>query len=129
MVNNESIIILDFGSQYTQVIARKIRELGVYAEILPFSVSEEELSKHNPKGLILSGGPSSVFAEGAPIPTVNIFDRGIPVLGICYGLQLIALKMVAKLIKLLVENTAELSSSLMMIAIFSMVYQIKLLFG
>lgn len=92
MYANESIIILDFGSQYTQVIARKVRELGVYAEILPFSVSEEDFDKHAPKGLILSGGPSSVYADGAPHPHFNVFEKNIPVLGICYGLQLIAYK-------------------------------------
>lgn len=88
----EKIIIIDFGSQYTQVIARKVRELGVYAEIYPFTVSEEEMKEINPKGIILSGGPSSVYAEEAPIPAWNIFDFNVPVLGICYGLQLIAFK-------------------------------------
>jgi GMP synthase (glutamine-hydrolysing) len=92
MYNDEKIIILDFGSQYTQVIARKVRELGVYAEILPFSVTEADFDSHNPKGLILSGGPSSVFAEGAPHPVFDVFSKDIPVLGICYGLQLIAFK-------------------------------------
>ncbi|MFA6571269.1 MAG: glutamine-hydrolyzing GMP synthase, partial [Bacteroidota bacterium] len=87
---SEKIIILDFGSQYTQLIARKVRECGVYAEIFPFSISKEKLIELNPKGLILSGGPSSVYAEDAPIPSFDVFGLGLPVLGICYGLQLLA---------------------------------------
>jgi len=92
-MNNEKIVILDFGSQYTQVIARKVRELGVYAEIFPFTVSQSTIDEQKPKGIILSGGPSSVYAEGAPHPEIDVFDQGIPVLGICYGLQLIAYKL------------------------------------
>lgn len=87
---DEKIIILDFGSQYTQIIARKVRELGVYAEIFPFNIKEAEFKALNPKGLILSGGPSSVYADEAPHPSFNVFEQGIPVLGICYGLQLIS---------------------------------------
>lgn len=86
----EKIIILDFGSQYTQLIARKVRECGVYAEIHPFSISEEYLRELEPKGIILSGGPSSVYAADAPHPTVDIFSFDVPLLGICYGLQLLA---------------------------------------
>ena len=90
MTHAERIIILDFGSQYTQIIARKVREAGVYAEIHPFSISRAALEELSPKGIILSGGPSSVYAEGAPIPSFDVFTMGVPVLGICYGLQLIA---------------------------------------
>jgi GMP synthase (glutamine-hydrolysing) len=90
MQTKEKIIILDFGSQYTQLIARKVREAGVYAEIFPFNISKDKLLNLNPKGIILSGGPSSVYAEGAPHPSFDVLDLGIPVLGICYGLQLIA---------------------------------------
>jgi len=86
----EKIIILDFGSQYTQLIARKVREVGVYAEIYPFNISKEALQNLDPKGIILSGGPSSVYMDGAPIPSFDIFELGLPVLGICYGLQLLA---------------------------------------
>ena len=86
----QKIIILDFGSQYTQMVARKVRELGVYAEIFPYSISESELKSLQPKGIILSGGPSSVHADGAPIPSFDVFSIGVPILGICYGLQLIA---------------------------------------
>src|SRR5581483_10899854 len=85
---NEQIVILDFGSQYTQVIARRIRECNVYSTILRFDTPAEEIAKLQPKGLILSGGPSSVYAKNAPLPDKAIFKLGIPVLGICYGVQL-----------------------------------------
>lgn len=85
---NESIVILDFGSQYTQVIARRIRECQVYSTILPFHTPAAEIAKLQPRGLILSGGPASVYAQGAPLPDEGIFALGIPVLGICYGVQL-----------------------------------------
>jgi len=90
MQAKEKIIILDFGSQYTQLIARKVRENGVYAEIFPFNITKEELLGFDPKGIILSGGPSSVYAEGSPHPSFDVLNLGLPVLGICYGLQLIA---------------------------------------
>lgn len=86
----ERIVILDFGSQYTQIIARKVRELQVFAEIYPYSIDLEKLKALSPSGIILSGGPSSVYSENAPKPTFDLFSLGIPILGICYGLQLIA---------------------------------------
>ncbi len=88
MKNREKIIIFDFGSQYTQLIARKVRELGVYAEIYPYNTGKEILD-NNVKGLILSGGPSSVYEENSPKTNFDILNLEIPVLGICYGLQLI----------------------------------------
>lgn len=87
----EQILILDFGSQYTQVIARRIRECNVYCTILPFNTPARQLAAMKPKGLILSGGPSSVFDADAPLPDRGLFKLGIPVLGICYGLQLVGL--------------------------------------
>src|SRR6476659_7226147 len=86
----ETIVILDFGSQYTQVIARRIRECNVYSVILRYDTPAEELAAMAPKGLILSGGPASVYAKVAPQPDPGIFKLNIPVLGICYGLQLLA---------------------------------------
>lgn len=86
----EKIIILDFGSQYTQIIARKVRELQVYAEIYPYTINLQKIKELAPAGIILSGGPSSVYADNAPKPNFDIFSLGIPILGICYGLQLIA---------------------------------------
>ena len=88
-MEHRGIIILDFGSQYTQLIARRIRELHIYSEILPYNASVEEIKKHNPKGIILSGGPASVYHPDAPKPDSKIFELGLPILGICYGLQLI----------------------------------------
>jgi GMP synthase (glutamine-hydrolysing) len=86
----DKVVILDFGSQYTQLIARKIRELGVFSEILPFNVSLPRLKKEKPAALILSGGPQSVYGREAPRASKEIFEMGIPVLGVCYGLQLMA---------------------------------------
>ncbi|HBP54406.1 MAG TPA: glutamine-hydrolyzing GMP synthase, partial [Verrucomicrobiales bacterium] len=86
----EQIIILDFGSQYTQVIARRIRECQVYSTILRYDTPAAEIAKMKPKGIILSGGPSSVFDEDAPKPDPALFKLKVPVLGICYGLQMLA---------------------------------------
>ena len=86
----EQIIILDFGSQYTQVIARRIRECNVYSQILRYDTPAHEIAKLKPSGIILSGGPSSVYAPDAPLPDENIFQLGVPILGICFGVQLFA---------------------------------------
>jgi len=88
-VPKERVLILDFGSQYTQIIARKIRELKVYAEIVPFHTPVEDIEKERPSALILSGGPSSIDEKGAPQVSDEIFKLGIPVLGICYGLYVV----------------------------------------
>src|SRR5437764_2542513 len=87
---HSKILILDFGSQYTQVIARRIRELQVYSEVVPFDISATEIKKLNPNGIVLSGGPASVYDQGAPQIDKEIFSLGIPVLGICYGLMQMA---------------------------------------
>jgi GMP synthase (glutamine-hydrolysing) len=86
----DSVLILDFGSQYTQLIARRVRELGVYAEIFPCNMPAEDIRKFDPKAIILSGGPASVYAEDAPTCSTEVFSMGRPILGICYGLQMIA---------------------------------------
>src|ERR1700756_2643741 len=87
---HSKILILDFGSQYTQVIARRIRELQVYSEIVRFDISAAEVTQLKPNGIILSGGPASVYDQGAPHLDPKVFSLGIPVLGICYGMQLMA---------------------------------------
>ena len=87
-VAHQTLLVLDFGSQYTQLIARRLRELKVYAEIVPFQTSVGELRNQHPAGIILSGGPSTVRDEGAPRCDAKVFDLGVPVLGICYGMQL-----------------------------------------
>ena len=88
----DKIVVLDFGSQYSHLICRRIREFSVYAELVPYDISFEELQKLNPKGIIFSGGPSSVYSSDAPIPENKIFDMNLPLLGICYGHQLIVNK-------------------------------------
>ncbi|MEO1938104.1 MAG: glutamine-hydrolyzing GMP synthase, partial [Sulfurimonas sp.] len=89
-MTNVSIIVLDFGSQYTQLIARRLREDKIYCEILPYHTKVEDIKAKNPKGIILSGGPSSVYNEDAYEVDQGVYDMGIPVLGICYGMQRIA---------------------------------------
>ena len=89
-IHSEKILILDFGSQYTQLIARRLRELGVYCEIHPCTMKPEAMRAFAPRGVVLSGGPASVTAEGSPRPDPLVFELGVPVLGICYGLQLMA---------------------------------------
>jgi len=86
----EQIVILDFGSQYTQVIARRVRECNVYSTIVHYNTSAAKIAAMNPSGLILSGGPSSVYSPKAPLPDKDIFSLGVPVLGICYGVQIFA---------------------------------------
>src|SRR5512142_3057865 len=89
-IHAEKILILDFGSQYTQLIARRIRELGVYCEIHPCTAPAAAIRAFAPRGVILSGSPSSVTAEGSPRADGAVWELGVPVLGICYGLQLMA---------------------------------------
>jgi len=89
----QEVLVLDFGGQYSQLIARRVRECGVFSELLPHHVPVEEIKRRNPRGLILSGGPASVYSEGAPRLRPELLELGIPVLGICYGMQAVALEL------------------------------------
>ncbi len=92
----DTVLIIDFGSQVTQLIARRIRESGVYSEIVPFSKAEEGMARLKPKAIILSGGPASVLDKNAPLPPMAVYEAGVPVLGICYGEQAMALQLGGK---------------------------------
>ncbi|HEX7501482.1 MAG TPA: glutamine-hydrolyzing GMP synthase, partial [Polyangia bacterium] len=98
MLAKQVILILDFGSQYTQLIARRVRELNVYSEIHPFDLPLERIRAMQPAGIVLSGGPSSVYDEGAPRITPELFALGVPILGICYGVQLTSLLLGGKVV-------------------------------
>ncbi|MEC8450031.1 MAG: glutamine-hydrolyzing GMP synthase, partial [Pseudomonadota bacterium] len=89
-IHDQRILILDFGSQYTQLIARRVREIGVYCELWAWDVTEEQIREFNPQGIILSGGPESVTEEGSPRAPDYVFEAGVPVLGVCYGMQTMA---------------------------------------
>ena len=89
-MNQEKIIVLDFGGQYNQLIARRVRECNVYCEVYPYSLDIEKIKEMNPKGIIFTGGPNSVYAEDSPVCTKEMLELGIPILGICYGTQVIA---------------------------------------
>jgi GMP synthase (glutamine-hydrolysing) len=89
-IHAHRVLILDFGAQYTQLIARRVRELGVYCEIYPWDVSDAEVRAFAPRGIILSGGPESVTTADAPHAPRAVFELGVPVLGICYGMQTMA---------------------------------------
>jgi GMP synthase (glutamine-hydrolysing) len=86
----EEVVVLDYGGQYSQLIARRVRECGVFSELLPHHVGAEEVARRRPKGVILSGGPASVYEQGAPVLERQLLELGVPVLGICYGMQLLA---------------------------------------
>ncbi|PYX25241.1 MAG: GMP synthase (glutamine-hydrolyzing), partial [Acidobacteria bacterium] len=87
-METQSIVVLDFGAQYSQLIARRIRELNVFSVVLPCTTSLDEIRSHSPAGIVLSGGPCSVYDADAPNTDPRVFELGVPVLGICYGLQL-----------------------------------------
>ena len=89
-MKREMIVVLDFGGQYNQLIARRVRECNVYCEVHPCSIELDRLKAMDPKGIIFTGGPNSVYGEGAPRCEKELFELGIPVLGICYGSQLMA---------------------------------------
>jgi len=95
-LNHELILVLDFGGQYNQLIARRVREAKVYCEVLPYTASMERIREKNPKGIIFTGGPASVLDEGAPKCDAGVFDLGIPILGICYGMQLMGVMLGGK---------------------------------
>ena len=87
-MEKELILILDFYGQFNQLIARRVRECNVYSEIVPYNISIEKIKEKNPKGIIFTGGPDNVYAENAPMCDKEIFNLGIPILGICYGMQI-----------------------------------------
>src|SRR3954452_21970574 len=92
-IRQDEVLVLDFGGQYSQLIARRVRECGVFSELLPHTVDVEEIKRRSPRGLILSGGPASVYADGAPRLRTELLSMGIPVLGICYGMQAMVLEL------------------------------------
>ena len=89
-MNKELILVLDFGGQYNQLIARRVRECNVYCEVHPYNMSLDKIKEMNPKGIIFTGGPNSVYGEDSPLCDKAMFELGIPVLGICYGSQLMS---------------------------------------
>src|SRR5215510_8976152 len=89
-VEHDTVLVVDFGAQYAQLIARRVREERVYSEIVPSTITVGEVAARRPAGLILSGGPKSVHVEGAPALDADVYHLGVPILGICYGAQLVA---------------------------------------
>ena len=92
-IHNHKILILDFGSQYTQLIARRVREIGVYCELWAWDVTEQQIREFAPTGIILSGGPESTTEENSPRAPKYVFNAGVPVLGVCYGMQTMAMQL------------------------------------
>ena len=123
----ETLVILDYGSQYTQLIARRARELNVFSIILPYSASLDEVKSHNPKGIVLSGGPNSVFDKDAPGLTENILEQGIPVLGLCYGMQLATIEYARSVAKIRNAHTTEVEANVKHAVIHIMPEQEKML--
>jgi len=122
-MQNEHILILDFGSQYLQLIARRVRECGVYSRIVPYTVSAAEIQRLAPKGIIFSGGPSSVYASDARLCDPAIFDLGIPVLGICYGMQVVTKMFGGTVSSLLVPENGRVALELNAAGVSSELFQ------
>ena len=89
-MEKELVVVIDFGGQYNQLVARRVRECSVYAEVHPYTMSLDKIREMNPKGIIFTGGPNSVYKEDSPVCSQEIYKLGIPILGICYGDQLLA---------------------------------------
>ena len=104
-VQRESVVVIDFGSQYSMLIARRVRESSVYCEIIPHTADWDSVASLNPKGIILSGGPASVYEANAPLAPSWVYDSGLPVLGICYGMQAMAHQLAARWLLLLAKST------------------------
>ena len=107
-IHAHRILILDFGSQYTQLIARRVREAGVYSEIVPFDKAAEALARATPRAIILSGGPASVHESGTPQAPNTVFNAGVPVLGICYGEQTMVAALGGQPLRVLASAAPEL---------------------
>ncbi|HOV70089.1 MAG TPA: glutamine-hydrolyzing GMP synthase, partial [Clostridia bacterium] len=118
-MEKQTILILNFGGQYCQLIARRIRELNVYCEILPYDTPIEKIKAYKPMGMILSGGPASVHVDNAPVCQKEIFDLGIPVLGICYGMQLMTMMLGGKVKKAEAREYGKANVNLVDCALFS----------
>ena len=103
---NGPVLVVDFGAQYAQLIARRVREAGVYSELVPHSMPVDEILAKDPKAIILSGGPASVFEPGAPTIDTKVFESGVPVLGICYGFPVMAYELGGRWIRPRSANTA-----------------------
>jgi len=119
----ETVIVLDFGGQYNQLIARRVRECNVYCEILPYTVDIQKIKDINPKGIIFTGGPNSVYDESSPHYTPEIFELGIPILGICYGCQLMAYTLAAMLFRL--QTIHQVSTARQLQDIITMIYSLN----
>ena len=100
MENHQLVLVLDFGGQYNQLIARRVREHNVYCEVKPYKTSIEEIKALNPIGIIFTGGPNSVYLENSPRMSKEIFELGVPVLGICYGVQFMACSLGGEIVTL-----------------------------
>ncbi|SQK75901.1 GMP synthase [glutamine-hydrolyzing] [Tatumella ptyseos] len=123
-IHKHRILILDFGSQYTQLVARRVRELGVYCELWAWDVTEEQIRQFNPNGIILSGGPESTTEENSPRAPEYVFTAGVPVLGVCYGMQTMAMQLGGKFRDLQSVNSVLLRSTLKQTAHWSRISRI-----
>ena len=111
-MDKELVIVLDFGGQYNQLVARRVRECNVYCEIYSYKTDIEKIKAMNPKGIILTGGPNSCYEEDSPSYQKELFELGIPVLGLCYGAQLMMHKLGGKSLHRRLENTERQKSTM-----------------